>query len=182
MSRNDQISILFTEGSRECCFILEDGQRSVTFEMKLKKMESHPLAITEVEYGSEWVLASASFVRICRDLKTSMTGENVHITVSQDADGTAKLSFASTGVYGGIKIACEKEMALCIKKSSVEAEVLTDLVFSYPYLNSFTKASPLSGNVELKFGHNCPLMCGYEIDNFGHLRYFLAPKISDTSK
>lgn len=85
---------------------------------------------------------------------------------------------SGTGVYGALQIVCEKDMAKCIKSSEDPSEFLTTLMFSYPYLNSFTKATPLSPNVELKMGKNCPLMCGYELENLGYLRYYLAPKIA----
>lgn len=105
----------------------------------------------------------------------------MHIVVSKDiSDGLPKLSFRSSGVYGQLQLVCEKEMAKCTKFSDTEG--ILDLVFSYPYLNSFTKATPLSANVELKLGPNCPLMCGYEIENLGFLRYYLAPKLSDVGK
>lgn len=94
-TKNDQLSIFFSHGSRECCFILEDGQRSSTFEMKVKKFESNPLLITEVGYGSEWSLNSQGLLRVCRDLKTSMSGENIHIVVSRDTEGHPKLTFKS---------------------------------------------------------------------------------------
>jgi hypothetical protein len=111
-----------------------------------------------------------------------MTGENIHVIVFRDTDGCPKLAFKSSGVYGHMRINCEKEMARCTRFSDQPSESLIDLVFSYPYLNSFTKATPLSPNVELKLGPNCPLMCGYEIENLGYLRFYLAPKISDAVK
>jgi len=61
---------------------------------------------------------------------------------------------------------------------------LTDTVqqtFSLRYLNNFTKATGLSDKVVLRMGNEVPLEVEYKIgdDNFGNLRYYLAPKIDD---
>ena len=52
--------------------------------------------------------------------------------------------------------------------------------FSLRYLNNFTKATGLSTKVILRMGTEVPLEVEYKIgDNFGALRYYLAPKIDD---
>jgi len=61
---------------------------------------------------------------------------------------------------------------------------LTDSVqqtFSLRYLNNFTKATGLSDKVILRMGTEVPLEVEYKIgdENFGNLRYYLAPKIDD---
>jgi len=61
---------------------------------------------------------------------------------------------------------------------------LTDSVqqtFSLRYLNNFTKATGLSDKVILRMGNEVPLEVEYKIgdENFGNLRYYLAPKIDD---
>jgi len=61
---------------------------------------------------------------------------------------------------------------------------LTDSVqqtFSLRYLNNFTKATGLSHKVILRMGTEVPLEVEYKIgdENFGNLRYYLAPKIDD---
>eukprot|EP01126_Amoeba_proteus_P032572 TRINITY_DN3175_c0_g1_i7.p1 TRINITY_DN3175_c0_g1~~TRINITY_DN3175_c0_g1_i7.p1 ORF type:complete len:264 (+),score=41.58 TRINITY_DN3175_c0_g1_i7:751-1542(+) len=170
VTKSDQITILHGGGSRECCFILEDGQRSSTFEMKLKQIESNLLIITDVGYSSEWMMPSVSFQRICRDLKSCMTGEYVHICVTRDQ----QMTFKCSGVYGQLQIHCENEVTTCLKWNSNPCE----MCYSYPYLNSFTKATPLSQDVVIKLGENCPLMCGYEIVGLGHVNFYLAPKVN----
>merc|ERR1719228_2780694 len=53
--------------------------------------------------------------------------------------------------------------------------------FSLRYLNNFTKATGLSQQVILRMGTEVPLEVEYRIgdENFGSLRYYLAPKIDD---
>eukprot|EP01083_Nonionella_stella_P085301 236478_1 len=51
--------------------------------------------------------------------------------------------------------------------------------FSLRYLNNFTKATGLSPKVRLRMGADVPLEVEYRINDFGSLRYYLAPKIDD---
>ena len=51
--------------------------------------------------------------------------------------------------------------------------------FSLRYLNNFTKATGLSKDVTLRMGADVPLEVEYKIEEFGSLRYYLAPKIDD---
>lgn len=73
------------------------------------------------------------------------------------------------------------------------------LTFACRYLNSFTKASPLSPQVkihcpftflfyfillfyfqvQLSMSADVPLVVEYRIQDLGHIRYYLAPKIED---
>jgi proliferating cell nuclear antigen len=52
-----------------------------------------------------------------------------------------------------------------------------ELTFALQYLNSFTKATPLSSVVSLHMSKEVPLMVEYTIENMGHMRFYLAPKI-----
>ena len=47
------------------------------------------------------------------------------------------------------------------------------------YLNFFTKATPLSSQVILSLSPEVPLVVEYDIEEIGHVKYFLAPKIED---
>jgi len=63
--------------------------------------------------------------------------------------------------------------------TTVEMEEPVELTFALRYLNFFTKATPLSDKVRLHLSKDVPLMVEYAIENIGHLRYYLAPKIDD---
>ena len=52
-------------------------------------------------------------------------------------------------------------------------------IFSFRYLNFFTKATPLSPQVILSLSPEVPLVVEYDIEDVGHVKYFLAPKIED---
>ena len=53
------------------------------------------------------------------------------------------------------------------------------LNFALRYLNFFTKASPLSGTVVLSLSKDVPLVVEYRIEELGHIRFYLAPKIEE---
>ncbi|KAG1670861.1 Proliferating cell nuclear antigen [Nymphon striatum] len=53
------------------------------------------------------------------------------------------------------------------------------LTFALRYLNSFTKATALSGSVNLSMNPEVPLVVEYKMEDVGYIRYYLAPKIED---
>ena len=53
------------------------------------------------------------------------------------------------------------------------------LNFALRYLNFFTKATPLSASVVLHLSKDVPLVVEYQIEELGHIRFYLAPKIED---
>lgn len=64
-------------------------------------------------------------------------------------------------------------------RTSVEMEEPTELQFALQYLNHFTKATPLSDTVKLHLSKEVPLMVEYKVEGFGHMRFYLAPKIEE---
>ncbi len=63
--------------------------------------------------------------------------------------------------------------------TKIEMESPVELTFALRYLNYFTKATPLSGQVSINLSMDVPLMVEYKIENFGSLRFYLAPKIEE---
>lgn len=61
----------------------------------------------------------------------------------------------------------------------IEMQEPVTLTFACRYLNSFTKASPLSAQVQLSMSADVPLVVEYAVQDYGHIRYYLAPKIED---
>lgn len=49
--------------------------------------------------------------------------------------------------------------------------------YAVTYLLAFAKASSLAENVTLSISENTPLLVEYEIEDFGFLRFYLAPKV-----
>ncbi len=63
--------------------------------------------------------------------------------------------------------------------TTIEMEEPVELTFALRYLNYFTKASPLSDKVVLCLSKDVPLRVEYGIEGYGHIRYYLAPKIDE---
>lgn len=53
------------------------------------------------------------------------------------------------------------------------------LTFALRYMNSFTKATPLSSSVTISMSSDLPVVVEYKIAEMGYLRYYLAPKIEE---
>jgi len=51
--------------------------------------------------------------------------------------------------------------------------------FSLKFLNSFCKGDALSESVNLMMSENTPLVVEYKIQNIGHLKFYLAPKLQE---
>jgi proliferating cell nuclear antigen len=63
---------------------------------------------------------------------------------------------------------------------SLEVDEPVALSFAARYLNLFSKASGLAGQVTLNMSSETPLMVEYKLNNGGgELKYYLAPKITE---
>jgi len=89
------------------------------------------------------------------------------------------LQFSAAGDLGSGSIACKQNAGVEDEKDSVQIKLEEDvsLTFALRYLNSFAKATPLSTTVSLKMSPDVPLVVEYAIEDLGHIRYYLAPKI-----
>ena len=67
-------------------------------------------------------------------------------------------------------------------RTTIEMEEPVELTFALQYLNSFTKATPLSATVALNMSKEVPLMVEYKIENLGFMRFYLAPKIDEANE
>jgi proliferating cell nuclear antigen len=61
----------------------------------------------------------------------------------------------------------------------VEIKEPVSLSFPLRYLNSFTKATPLSSSVIISMSHDLPMVVEYKISGAGYMRFYLAPKLED---
>ncbi|KAK4055941.1 proliferating cell nuclear antigen [Microbotryomycetes sp. JL221] len=61
---------------------------------------------------------------------------------------------------------------------SIQMSQPVALTFSIKYLSNFAKSTPLSKHVYLRMSNQVPLLVEYPFEQ-GHIRYYLAPKISD---
>ncbi|TKY58733.1 Proliferating cell nuclear antigen [Spatholobus suberectus] len=56
---------------------------------------------------------------------------------------------------------------------------LVSLTFGLQYMNSFTKAIPLSSTVTISLPNELPIVEGYKTVEMGYVQFYLAPKIEE---
>jgi proliferating cell nuclear antigen len=151
----------------EMLFESPKGEKESHYEMKLMDLDCEQLGIPDQEYSCNISLPSGEFSKICRDL--SQIGECIVITCTKDG-----VQFSAKGDLGSgtVKLSQSDEV-------TVEISEPVQLTFAIKYLNLFTKATPLSDSVCLSMSNDVPLVVEYKIEDMGHIKYFLAPKIDD---
>jgi len=68
---------------------------------------------------------------------------------------------------------------ICAKKTIIEMTEPVSLTFALRYMNSFTKATPLSSIVTISLSSDLPVVVEYKIAEMGYIRFYLAPKIEE---
>jgi len=145
------------------------------FELKLLDIETDALGIPDTEYQAIVKMPAAEFQRICRDL--TILGDTVIISASKK-----NVKFSVSGEMGKGEVVVKPLHGADVKDEeqiSIEIEEPVSLTFALRYLNFFTKATPLSGQVTLKMSPDVPLVVEYKIETMGYIRYYLAPKIEE---
>lgn len=61
----------------------------------------------------------------------------------------------------------------------IEMNEPVTLTFALRYMNSFTKATPLSNTVTISLSSDLPVVVEYKIAEMGYIRFYLAPKIEE---
>jgi len=208
MTSKDSLSIQAQSDGDVVNFIFEskDQKRYSNFELKMNDIDQEQLGIPDTEYECHIQMPSGEFQRICRDLAAigdtvtiSATKQGVKFSVSGDI-GSGDMTIKGMMTENNRKQMKVEEDGMeqdddedMMTGNNVDDDddgnngvkiSLSDTVqqtFSLRYLNNFTKATGLSDKVILRMGTDVPLEVEYKIgdDNFGNLRYYLAPKIDD---
>jgi proliferating cell nuclear antigen len=178
-ANEDVITLKASDQGDSITLMLEGPDRVSDFELKLMDIDGEHLGIPEQDYKCNITLPSAEFKRICADL--SAFGETVTISASKEG-----IAFNVSGDIGtGNIILRQGAGAVDVKREGssdgvkIEMSDEVSLTFALRYLNYFTKASTLSSQVTLRLTDESPLMVEYLIDDLGHLRFYLAPKIDN---
>ncbi|KAG8510281.1 Proliferating cell nuclear antigen [Galemys pyrenaicus] len=173
---NEDIITLRTENNADTLALVFEApnQEKVSdYEMKLMDLDVEQFGIPAQKHSCVVKMPSVEFARICRDL--SHIGDTVVIACAQD-----EVKFSVSGELGNGNI----KLAPTRGKKEVEAVIIevsepVQLTFALRYLIFFTQATPLSPTVTLGMSADVPLAVEYKIDDMGHLKYYLAPKIKD---
>ncbi|KAL3518107.1 hypothetical protein ACH5RR_020696 [Cinchona calisaya] len=163
---DDIITIKADDGSDTVTFMFESPTQDKisNFEMKLMDIDSEHLGIPEAEYHAIVSMPSAEFSRICKDL--SSIGDTVVILMTKEG-----VKFSTRGDIGSANIPEEATV--------IEMNEPVSLTFALRYLNSFTKASPLSNTVTISLSSELPVVVESKIAEMGYIRFYLAPKIEE---
>eukprot|EP00897_Mesotaenium_endlicherianum_P004010 jgi/Mesen1/3637/ME000020S03166 len=181
-SNDDIVTIKAEDAGDTVTFMFESPKQDKIsdFEMKLMDIDSEHLGIPETEYVASIRMPSAEFLRICRDLAT--IGDTVVISVSKEG-----VRFSTSGDIGSANVVCRSTTGADAKpeeQTIIEMQEPVQLTFALRYLNSFTKATPLSSQVTISMSPDLPVVVGYKIAGEGeaengYVRFYLAPKIDE---
>ncbi|ERN09641.1 hypothetical protein AMTRI_Chr08g160360 [Amborella trichopoda] len=175
-SNDDIITIKSDDGGDAVTFMFESpNQDKISdFEMKLMDIDSEHLGIPEAEYHAIVKMPSSEFATICKDLST--IGDTVMISVTKEG-----VRFSTKGDIGSANIVCRQNTSVDKPEEAtiIEMQEPVSLTFALRYLNSFTKATPLSSSVTISLSSELPVVVEYKIADMGYLRFYLAPKIED---
>lgn len=175
---NDDIITLKADDNGDSVNLMFESpkqNRISQFSIKLMDIDSEHLGIPETEYKCVVKMPSAEFSRIVREI--GIMGDTVKIAASKDG-----VKFSVTGDMGAGSIICKQSESIDDKPDesvTIKLEEEVALTFALRYLNFFAKATPLSGQVALKMSPDVPLVVEYRIEEIGHIRFYLAPKIEE---
>ncbi|KAK2956115.1 putative Proliferating cell nuclear antigen [Blattamonas nauphoetae] len=175
-SNDDQTTLRAEDESNTLIVVIEspkEGKIS-SFELKLMDLNNEPLAVYDTDAKATVKLSSAEFSHICRDLGT--IGDTVVISVQKE-----NISFSVNGeeLSGNMSLQPSDAVDNSDDSVSIEVDEPIEQSFALRFLNMFTKATPLSPNVILSLSPDQPFCIEYQIEDAGHIKYFLAPKIED---
>jgi len=180
MNNKDSITLRSQDNADACTFVFEseNEERISNFDLKLMDIDAEQLGIPDTEYKAMIRMPADEFQRICRDMQ--VLGDTISIAATKEG---VKFSVSGDIGTGDMTLKHSKEAADAEKDESqkikIELEENISQTFALRYLNFFTKATPLSKTVNLHMSPEVPLMVEYTMEELGHVRYYLAPKIED---
>lgn len=175
-NNDDTLTMKAQDHADTVTFMFESpNQEKVSdYEMKLMNLDQEHLGIPDTDYACIVRMPSMEFARICRDL--SQFGESVVIACTKEG-----VKFSASGDVGAANVKLAQTSTIDKEEEAVIIEMQEPVVLTFAcrYLNSFTKATPLSTQVQLSMSAEVPLVVEYKVQDYGHIRYYLAPKIED---
>ncbi|KAJ4838629.1 hypothetical protein Tsubulata_027255 [Turnera subulata] len=173
---DDIITIKADDGSDTVTFMFESPTQDKIsdFEMKLMDIDSEHLGIPDAEYQAIVRMPSAEFAKICKDLAT--IGDTVVISVTKEG-----VKFSTRGDTASANVVLRQNTTVDKPEDATVIEMTepVSLTFALRYMNSFTKATPLSGTVTISLSSELPVVVEYKVAEMGYIRFYLAPKIEE---
>ncbi|XP_023163380.2 proliferating cell nuclear antigen [Drosophila hydei] len=153
----------------ELSFESAGKERTADYELRLLNLDQEHLAIPETEYNCVVHMPATEFARICRDMATF--SESVVIACSKEG-----IKFSASGEMGAANIKLSETTK---GEVSIQVDEPVALSFAGRYLSTFTRATPLAEKVKIGLAPDVPLLVEYPIEDYGYIRYYLAPKVDD---
>jgi len=148
-------------------FLSAKDNITASFELKLLDLQAEQLSIPKCDYQCDVELPAADFQKVVRDL-ANVEGDSIAIGCSKQA-----IEFACSGRIADGSMRFPATKTAFIVKDTVKQ------LFALKYLAHFAKATPLSDNVHLCMSQDLPMLVEYVIEDYGYLKFYLAPKIED---
>mmetsp|Transcript_2276 Transcript_2276/g.3906 ORF Transcript_2276/g.3906 Transcript_2276/m.3906 type:complete len:258 (+) Transcript_2276:67-840(+) len=173
----DSLKLKWQQDADVISFQCESGEedRIADFDLKLMQIESEHMEIPEQHYKVLAKLPSSEFMKICKDLKEF--GETMQVKASKEG-----ITFSVQGDMGTGNVLLKPRASEKADESvSLTVHEAVTATFALRYLVIFSKASPLSGVVELGLAPDAPLSVKYHLEDasHGYMQFYLAPKIDE---
>lgn len=143
-------------------------------ELKLMDIDSEQLGIPDTPYKCTIQMPSAEFQRIIRDLQ--VLGETCTISCTKEG---IRFSVSGEMGTGNVLTRANPTPEKDHERVLIDMEEPVELNFALRYLNFFTKATALSQTVMISMSPDVPIVVEYPIEDTGHVKYYLAPKIDE---
>jgi len=178
---NGTVQISSEDDSDSVKFVFEDEKqvRKQSYELRLMDLDVEQLGIPDQEYQASFTMPSSEFTKIIKDML--VIGETVNINVTKGS-----VQFKTDGEIGKADVQLVRGESIeddddeeDSGKLLLEVKEPIDLSFATQYLKKFTAAGGLAKTVTVSLSKDVPMVICYEIEDVGHLKYFLAPKIDD---
>ena len=174
-------------------FDSSDSDRLSEYDIKLMDIDQEHLGIPETEYAATISMPSGEFQRICRDLMAlSESGTNfIYNRIILRLLTSRAVAIEAT--KEGVKFSCSGDIGngavtlrshTNVEKPELNVDISLSepvaLTFSLKYLVNFCKATGLSSTVKLCLSNEVPLLVEYALASNSYLRFYLAPKVSQS--
>ena len=137
------------------------------------EIEADHLGIPDTQHKCSIKMPSGEFQRIIRDL--GVLGDTCVISCTKEG-----VRFSVTGEMGtGNVLVRTRVTEKPEDQVTIDMEEETTLSFALRYLNFFTRATSLGPHVIISMSPDVPIDVEYPIEDIGHIKLFLAPKIDD---
>ena len=138
------------------------------------EINAEQLGVPDAAYKCTIQMPAMEFQRIVRDMQ--VMGDTCKIACTKEG-----VRFSATGDIGTANILIRANASSDKDEENVVIDMQepVELNFALRYLNFFTKATPMSKKVVLSMSPEMPIVVEYPVENMGHVKYYLAPKVDD---